>query len=109
MAGTRGAGWDPLFSRYFAFSTLSSLGYRTRVSLSNASDGTGTGEPVRLRISVHGPDGRRLLAARECGVLEPGRAIGARRPAFCVWPAFRVGLCGKTPGYAPRVAAARLV
>src|SRR3989442_4543620 len=73
MAAATLTGWDPLFSRYFAFSTLSSLGYRTRVSLSNASDVLGPrAELVRLRVSFHGPDGRPILAARECGTLEPG-------------------------------------
>src|SRR5262245_4070747 len=73
MAVAPRVGWDPLFSRYFAFSTLSSLGYRTRVSLSNASDRSDLAEPVRLRLSLHGPHGQPLLGARECGVLEPGR------------------------------------
>jgi len=73
MAAATLTDWDPMFSRYFAFSTLTALGYRTRVSLSNASDLLGArAEPVRLRVSFHGPDGRRLLAGRDCGMLEPG-------------------------------------
>jgi hypothetical protein len=71
--GTVLRAWNPLFSRYFACSTLRTLGYRTRVAIANASDGTGhRPEGVRLRLSAYASDGRRLLAPRDCGMLAPG-------------------------------------
>ena len=66
-------GWDPLYTRYFPFSTLRSLGYRTRVSAYNGSDALGARrEPLDVRLSLFAADGTALLRAAPCAVIEPG-------------------------------------
>lgn len=65
--------WDPLYTRYFPFSTLHAFGYRTRVSACNGSDTLGhRREALDVRLSLFDGQGRPLLRAAPCAVVEPG-------------------------------------
>lgn len=65
--------WDPRFTRYFPFSTLTSLGYRTRVSVSNASASLGPArDTLVVSLSLYDAEGHRVLDAAEVATVEPG-------------------------------------